>query len=113
MAPRKIRSEDDARRCLASAEASGRPRAAWAREHGVDPRSLHAWHVNLARGRRAPGPREPLASAQGLRLVELVAASRSAPEPYRVRCGVFEVEVVGDIDEERLGRLLRVMASSC
>ena len=113
MEPRKIRSEDDARRCLAAAETSGRPRAAWAREHGIDPRSLHAWHVNLQRGRRAPGRPGPIASTQGLRLVELVAANPCVPAVYRVRCGAFEVEVTGDIEEERLGRLLRVMASSC
>ena len=113
MEPRKIRNEDDARRCLAAAETSGRPRAAWAREHGVDPRSLHAWHVNLTRWPRVTGIPGTVPPAKSLRLVELVAAKPCAPAAYRVRCGVFEVEVVGDIDEERLGRLLRVMASSC
>lgn len=110
MVPRKIRNEDDARRCLVAAETSGHPRAAWAREHGIDPRSLHAWHVNLT---RAAAPTRPPAPARGLRLVELVAASLPGAAAFRIRCGVFEVEVVGPIDEERLGRLLRVMAAAC
>lgn len=113
MEARKIRSEADARRGLAAVEASGCPRVDWAREHGIDARSLHAWHVNLARGRRDKGPRRPIAPTQGLRLVELVANNQSVAAAYRIRCGVFEIEVVGDIEEERLGRLLRVMASSC
>lgn len=113
MAPRKIRNEDDARRCLVAAETSGRPRVTWAREHGVDPRSLHAWYVNLTRAGRHTASKRPAAPAHGLRLVELVAASLPAAAAYRIRCGVFEVEVVGPIDEERLGRLLRVMAAAC
>jgi hypothetical protein len=50
MSQRKIRTADDARACLAAAQASGLPRAAWARAHGIDARSLNAWRLNLARG---------------------------------------------------------------
>jgi hypothetical protein len=90
MEARKIRDEDDARRCLAAATTSGRPRAAWAREHGVDARSLNAWRLTLERSvRRAPP-----------RLAELVTAVAAPPPPvYRVRCGAFEVETTGDFDD--------------
>lgn len=107
MEPRKIRGEDEARSCLAAVEASGRPRVEWAKAHGIDARSLHAWHVNLNRGRRMAARRRPAPSPPGPRLVELFATNPSVPIPYRVRCGVFEVEVSGDVDEDRLGRVLR------
>jgi hypothetical protein len=115
MEGRKIRDAGDARRCLAAAEASGQPRAGWARENGIDARSLNAWHINLNRGRPPrPGPRQPVPARGGLRLVELLAApAPAAPVTYRVRCGVFEVDVPGEIDEVRLGQLLRVVWSSC
>jgi len=48
-----------------------------------------------------------------MRLVELVADDAPAPTLYRVRCGSFAVEVDGVIEEDRLGRLLRVMAAAC
>ena len=105
MKARKIRDEAEARRCLAEAAASGRPRAEWARAHGVDARSLNAWRLNLGRPDRQPP----------LRLVELVA-TQPAPEAaaaYRIRCGVFEVDASLDFDEASLGRLLRVVAASC
>ena len=113
MEPRKIGSEDEARSCLAAVEASGRPRVEWARAHGIDARSLNAWHVNLTRGTRARARRRPAPVPRGLHLVELLATIPSVPVPYRVRCGAFEVELTGEIDEDRLGRVLRAMASSC
>jgi transposase-like protein len=113
MEPRKIRSEADARRCLAAAAQSGVPRVAWAQEHGIDARSLNAWRVNLARVGRDTGRQPSAAATPGLRLVELVAAPPLALPAYRIRCGLFEVEVAGEIDAERLSQLLRVMAASC
>lgn len=106
MEARKIRDAGDARRCLAAVEASGRPRAVWAREHGVDARSLNAWRLAVERPVRRSAPR----------LVELVAAPPppppSAPSAgYRVRCGAFEVETARDFDDATLGRLLRLVAS--
>jgi hypothetical protein len=44
---RKIWGERDARACVKAAKAAGLGLGAWAREHGVDGRSLHAWAVNL------------------------------------------------------------------
>ena len=101
---RKVRSGEEASRHLAAARASGKPRAAWAVEHGLDARSLNAWRLILERRQRA-------APAPGW--VELVAARVEPPPAYRIRCGVFEIEAAGEFDDERLGRLLRVMAASC
>ena len=103
MQVRKIWDADDARACLAAAKAVRLRPAAWALEHGVDARSLNAWRINLERGQRGAG----------VRLVELVAAAPDPPAVYRIRCGVFEIEALGEVDDDRLGRLLRVMAASC
>ncbi len=93
---RKVRDREEARKCLESAEASGLPRADWARHHGIDARSLNAWRVNLERGRPAP------------RLVELIP--REAPASrYAVRFGDFVVEVDEQFDEGTLRRLLGVV----
>lgn len=106
MEPRKIRGVADARACLAAVEASGQSRVAWAKAHGVNPRSLNAWRLNLSRAQR--GRTTPV-----IRLVELVPATPSTPTVYRVRCGAFEVEVDGVIEADRLGQLLRVMVAAC
>ncbi len=100
MTRRKIRDAEDARTCLDRASRSGLGRAAWARAHGVDARSLNAWRLNLA---------WKLESKPTLRLVELVPPPRPLAS-YRVRCGPFEVEVDETFDDEVLGRLLSVMA---
>ena len=105
MAGRKIRDKEEARRSLTAAASSGLGRAAWAREHGIDGRSLNAWRLNLER------PRRSSMSSSSLRLVELVP-SRPAAESatYRVVCGPFIVEVGERFDDEVLGRLLAVVA---
>ena len=101
MSLRKVRDASDARACLADAAASGSPRALWARNNGVDPRSLNAWRVNLTRGRRSAAP---------LRLVELVPAEEDRPA-FVVRVGVFTVEVDARFEPSSLRRLLEVVAS--
>ena len=93
---RKVRDREEASRYLESAEASGLPRADWARRHGIDARSLNAWRMNLERGRPTP------------RLVELIP--REAPSSrYAVRFGDFVVEVDEHFDEGTLRRLLCVV----
>lgn len=106
MAGRKIEDEAEARSCLTAAVASGEGRAAWARRHGIDGRSLNAWRVNLERdGRR-------LREAPELRLVELVAsAARPMAPGCRVRCGPFVVDVDAEFDDEVLLRLLSAVAA--
>jgi hypothetical protein len=99
MPGRRIRNERDARACLDAVDVSGLGRAEWARANGVEPRSLNAWRVNLARadrGRRG--------------MLELVAATRPNAATYTVRCGAFAVDVTADFDERVLGRLLAVVA---
>jgi transposase-like protein len=103
---RKVRDADDAIRCLNASTTSGEERASWARRHGIDPRSLNAWRLNLARTRRAQSPAVP-------RLVELVPAvpATEGPSRYRVVCGEMAVEVDERFDERVLRRLLAVVAS--
>ena len=107
MGLRKVRDEEEARSLLDDAELIGRPRAAWARSQGVDPRSLNAWRMNLERRSGSPVPGGPV------RLVELVPTPTLPAEDttYRVHCGVFEVELDERFDEDTLRRLLCVVAS--
>jgi hypothetical protein len=100
MAGRKVRTAAEAAALLEEANANGVERAAWARRHGIDGRSLNAWRVNLAR--RRPEPR--------LELVELVPRGRESASLV-VRCGPFSVEVGDGFDDEALRRVLRVMAA--
>jgi hypothetical protein len=62
MSLRKVANQDEAVRLLGEAEPTGLGRAAWARRHGVDPRSLNVWRLNLARraeARTLPARRPP------------------------------------------------------
>ncbi len=102
MQHRKIKNRRDAERCLSEAVVAAKTPTEWARDNGVDARSLHCWRLAIE-GRRAPTP---------LRLVELLGAT-SPPPSYTVRCGTFEVDAPQDFDEVVLGRLLRVVASAC
>lgn len=103
---RKVHDADDAIRCLNASTAAGEARATWARRHGIDPRSLNAWRLNLERARRPAASRVP-------RLVELVPTAPAFEEPsrYRVLCGTMAVEVDERFDEGVLRRLLAVVAS--
>lgn len=97
----KIENEREARRCLKAAKAAGLTPGAWAREHGIDGRSLNAWRVNLSRseaGTRAP------------RLIELVAAPPVGAEPrYVVRVGEVAIELGDDFRDESVVRLVRAL----
>ncbi len=100
MAGRKIRDAAEARSCLARAERSGLERAAWARQNGIDGRSLQAWRLNLSRQE----PRRP-------RFIELVPPAPAEPVRYVVRVGELAVEVDDRFNEATLRRLLSVVAS--
>ena len=107
MAGRKIRDAADARACLKAMKATrGVSRAQWAREHGIDGRSLTAWRINL--GRSAPSRQR---RARMVELVATPAGSSAGPARYVVLCGKLAVEVDGGFDEATLLRLLRVVAS--
>ena len=82
--------------------------AAWAREHGIDGRSLNAWRVNLGRSG------EPAPKQQQARLVELVptpASAAGSSARYAIHCGELTVEVDERFDDATLSRLLRVVAA--
>jgi len=98
---RKIADEKDARACLASVARSGAPLRAWAKRHGVDGRSLHAWHRKFSKR----------ASSAPAGLVELVRVSSTprSPQRYRVHIGDASVEVGDDFDDQTLRRLLEVL----
>jgi hypothetical protein len=118
MAGRKIRDREDAQACLKAARAArGQSKAQWARQQGIDGRSLEAWRRNLARrGKGGSGRQEG-------RMVELVAGpvrktatgrARKAAEAvgrgrYVIRCGALAVEVDGQFHDETLRRLLQVV----
>ena len=74
---RKVHDEREARALLAKVKIAGGSIGAWARAHGIDGRSLHAWSRNLARRGRAVRPRRVADPA--LRMVEIVASSASSP----------------------------------
>lgn len=109
MAGRKVFNEQDARRCLSAVKASRRELGAWAKEHGVDGRSLNLWRVNLARRGvlrvRATAPK----------LVELVVAPAAVVvdrrAPFVLRVGDVELEVGDNFDETSLRRLVGVLKS--
>lgn len=103
MRRRKIKNRRDAESCLAAAATCSQTPTEWARGNGVDGRSLHCWRLAIE-GSRTTAP---------LRLLELVVDAAPPPRFYTVRCGAFEVDAPRDFDDEVLGRLLRVVASSC
>lgn len=102
MVRRKIRDADEARACLAEADASGLTRAAWAREHAVDARSLNAWRLNLERRDRRFGE---------LHLVELVPTAPMPSARYRIHHREFVVELDERFDDAVVARLLAVVAT--
>lgn len=102
---RKIADARDARACLKAAKSAGLELGAWARAHGVDGRSLHAWKVNLARS-----PSTITASRRTPRLIELVPVPASrASTRYVVRIGDAAIEIGDDFADETLARAVRVL----
>jgi transposase-like protein len=105
MVRRKIKNIEEAQLCIEAAAACGKSRAEWARDHGIDPRSLHAWWLNLER-RSARTPVE-----HPLRMVELVPQLRRPPTSgsYHIRIEGIEVVVDDQFREETLRRILTVL----
>lgn len=98
---RKIWGERDARACVKAAKAAGLGLGAWARAHGVDGRSLHAWAVNLGLVAR------PVAKPKMIELVPMP----SPPKATRlvVRVGEVGIEIGDDFSDETLVRLVRAL----
>lgn len=103
---RKVRDEEEARAAIAAVAASGLPRRRWARDHGIDPRSLNAWRLNLERRARRG------AELPALRLLDVTPALvlRAAPV-YAVSVGDARVEVGDDFASDTLRRILEVVRS--
>ena len=102
---RKVHDEGEARRCLLAAKRAGLSAGEWARAHGIDGRSLHAWLVNLEQ-RTTLGP-TPVAHA----LVEVVPdAEHVAPGArYVLAVADARVEFGDDASAATLRRVLEVL----
>jgi transposase-like protein len=99
---RKVRDESEARAAMSAVAASGLPRRAWARQHGISPRSLNAWRLNLARRERGATP--------SLRVVEVTPLPASASSSiYAVHIADVRIELDDTFREDTLQRLLRVL----
>lgn len=107
MAGRKIRDGADVEALRRGAEAAGVPLLRWARDHGVDGRSLHAWVLNTE-GRRRTGS-ERVGRESGL--VELVAVNDTPTARYVVRVGEIAIELDDAFCGATLRRLLEVLRS--
>src|SRR5574342_964812 len=95
--PRKVTDARDARACLAAAKAAGLSNREWAREWGVDGRSLNAWRINLSRGASAMRTARTKKTTD---LVELVpVASPTKASRYVVHLGEISVEFGADFEE--------------
>jgi transposase-like protein len=105
MAGRKVFNEQDARRCLAAVNRTGRELATWARQHGVDGRSLNLWRVNLERRGGVRERRAPKLGEVVVAQTPVVPASASLV----LRVGGVELEVGSSFDEGALRRLVRVL----
>lgn len=115
---RKIEDEREAVRCLRAAERKGLSAGDWARAHGVDGRSLHAWKMNLARrGTSAPQGRRKTrskATAATHALVELVPAATVVVPGlgrYALVVGGARVEFGDDFSVATLRRVLEALRS--
>tara|TARA_B100000609_G_C17214149_1_gene435605 strand:+ start:550 stop:900 length:351 start_codon:yes stop_codon:yes gene_type:complete len=108
MPGRKVRDESEARRFLDAASRSGLERAAWARQHGINARSLNAWRLVVDRKDRA-NERAPL------EFLELVPTPRAArpSSPLGLRVGDVQIDVPDDFDQDHLRRILQVVLAAC
>lgn len=115
-AGRKIEDESEAQRCVAAARRSGIRPGEWARAHGIDGRSLHAWAVNLGRRgatvqRRAKPATAPAARARGLVEIVPVAGVTSPKARYVLAVGGARIEFGDDASVATLRRVLEALRS--
>ena len=104
MERRKISGEREARSALRAIARAGITIKEWARKHGVDGRSLHAWEMALAR--RAQGGKR---SRRAAALVELVPTRPVAAAHYVMRVGDISIEFGDNAHEETLLRLVGLL----
>jgi hypothetical protein len=90
---------------LKAAKAAGLTPGTWAREHGIDGRSLNAWRMNLSGSRPSETTSEPAP-----RVVELVPGPAPSGEPrFVVHVGEVSIEVPAEFHDETLVRLIRAL----
>lgn len=114
-AGRKINDEAEARRCVLAAKRAGQSAGEWARAHGIDGRSLHAWKMNFERGQasaplaRRVAKARPVATA----LVELVprGPAGTARASYVLEVGEVRLEFGDDVSADTLRRVVEVLRS--
>jgi hypothetical protein len=114
---RKIEDEREAVRCLRAAERKGLSAGDWARAHGVDGRSLHAWQMNLARRgttwpakrRKAPAVKRRRAAHGLIELVPAVAPAAPGAGRYTLVVGQARVEFGDDASVATLRRVLEAL----
>ena len=105
MPGRKIRNEAEAQQCLDRVAASNLTRVDWARQQGIDARSLNAWRLILER-RQAQDETQ----TDRLQLIELVpSAPPATSRPLTLRCGAWSIDVAADTDLVLLGKVLGVV----
>jgi len=108
MAKRIIRDEGEARRCLQAAGRSGQTVTAWAREQGIDGRSLGAWPRKL--GQEQLSPSEAVGSRP--RLVELVPKREPRRSPsYAVVVNDVRFEFGEEASASMLQRVVGALKS--
>jgi hypothetical protein len=114
---RKIEDELEARRCLLAASRGGLSAGEWARAHGIDGRSLHAWQMNLERrGTSTPSRRRKRKAAATRALVELVPASPAVSGDggggrYVLEITGARVEFGDDVSVATLRRIVEALRS--
>lgn len=114
-AGRRIDDAVEARRCLLAAKRAGQKAGEWARAHGIDGRSLHAWKINFEQGRTpAPGTRRaatpgPISNA----LVELVprAITTASRARYVLEIRDARLEFGDDAVADTIRRVVEVLRS--
>jgi transposase-like protein len=106
MAGRKITNEGEARQLLAEATRRGVDRVSFARQRGIDARSLNAWRINLERRAHVEEP-------PPLRLLELVPQAAHEPrrQPYRIHVDGVVIEVPFDCPPATLAALVRAVGA--
>ena len=114
---RKIEDERDALRCLHRVGRTGLSVGEWARAHGIDGRSLHAWRIAIAR-RGVPARRRKVSAKSKraeLALVELVSAApipeRDGARRYVLVIGAARVEFGDDVSAATLRRVFEALRS--
>ena len=109
MEQRKIADDEEARKALLAVEREGVGFGAWARAHGLDGRSLHAWKMVFTR--RAQGAARPRRKP-AVAFVELVPTTPTPSQAhYSMTVGELSFEFGDDAQEGTLRRVIVVLRS--